>query len=62
MALFVRAVYTLIALAIVGGYAYSAYRGVELSTARERQAPAGIRGRAGVAPIFWYGGGYRGGK
>ena len=62
MALFVRVIYLLVALVIVGGYAYSAYRGVELSTARERQAPAGIRGRAGVAPIYWYGGGYRGGK
>ena len=62
MAAFFRVVYVVIALVIVGGYAYSAYRGIELSTARQRQAPAGIRGRAGVAPVFWYGGGYRGGK
>jgi hypothetical protein len=62
MAAVARVLYLLTAMLIVGGYAYSAYRGVELSTAQKRQAPAGIRGRAGVAPVFWYGGGYRGGK
>ena len=62
MGAFFRALYVIVAMLIVGGYAYSAYRGVELSTAYERQAPAGIRGRAGVAPVYWYGGGYRGGK
>jgi len=56
-----RAFYMLLALFIIGGYAYSAYRGLEISTARRRTAPAGIRGRAGVTPVYWYGG-YRGGK
>ena len=62
MGAFFRVVYLLIALVVVGGYAYSAFRGVELSSAYQHPAPAGIRGRAGVAPIYWYGGGFRGGK
>lgn len=56
-----RAFYIAVALLIIGGYAYAAHRGLEISTARQRNAPAGIRGRAGVSPIYWYGG-YRGGK
>jgi hypothetical protein len=56
-----RAFYMVLALLVIGGYAFTAYRGMEISTARKRTAPAGIRGRAGVAPVYWYGG-YRGGK
>lgn len=56
-----RALYIVLALLVIGGYAYSAYRGLELSTAERGRQPEGLRGRAGVAPVFWYGG-YRGGK
>lgn len=62
MGAFFRVVYLVIALVVVGGYAYSAFRGFELVSVYPHQAPAGIRGRAGVAPIYWYGGGFRGGK
>lgn len=56
-----RALYVVLALAVIGGYAFAAFRGLELSTARQGRQPEGLRGRAGVAPVFWYGG-YRGGK
>jgi len=56
-----RALYVLLALVIIGGYAYAGYRGVELPRTKKGFAPAGVRGAHGGARTFWYGG-YRGGK
>ncbi|MGZ5431796.1 MAG: hypothetical protein ACXW4P_18430 [Thermoanaerobaculia bacterium] len=54
-----RALYVLLGLLIIGGYAYASVRGKELSTARTRLSPGGVRGAH--TGVFWYGG-YRGGK
>jgi hypothetical protein len=54
-----RALYVLLGLLIIGGYAYAGVRGLEFSRARTRLAPQGVRGAH--SGVFWYGG-YRGGK
>ncbi len=54
-----RALYVLLGLLIIGGYAYTTARGVEISSAKTRMAPGGVRGAH--TGVFWYGG-YRGGK
>ena len=54
-----RALYVLLGLLVIGGYAYASVRGMEMSTARTRIAPGGVRGAH--TGVFWYGG-YRGGK
>lgn len=56
-----KALYVVVGLLIVGGYAYAGYRGLEISTVRKQVARPGMRGGAGVSRVFWYGG-YRGGK
>ena len=56
-----KALYLVVGLLIVGGYAYAGYRGLEISTARKQVARPGMRGAAGGSRVFWYGG-YRGGK
>ena len=56
-----RVLYVALALLIIGGYAYAGYRGLEISTARKSTMQPGMRGRTGTG-VFWYGGGYRGGK
>lgn len=57
--MFGRVIYVLLGLVIIGGYAYASLRGMELSSARTRLAPGGVRGAHNG--VFWYGG-YRGGK
>lgn len=54
-----RALYVLLGLLIIGGYAYASVRGMEMSRARTRMASGGVRGAH--TGVFWYGG-YRGGK
>jgi hypothetical protein len=54
-----RALYVLVALLIIGGYGYASVRGLEMSSAKTRLAPGGVRGAHTGG--FWYGG-YRGGK
>ena len=54
-----RAFYVLVGLLIIGGYAYAGVRGLEISSAKTRLAPGGVRGAH--TGVFWYGG-YRGGK
>jgi hypothetical protein len=56
-----KALYVLFALAVIGGYAYASYRGVELSRTEKGVAPAGARGTHIGSHAYWYGG-YRGGK
>jgi hypothetical protein len=56
-----KALYVVVGLLIVGGYAYAGYRGLEISTAQRSAARPGMRGAAGTSRVFWYGG-YRGGK
>jgi hypothetical protein len=56
-----KALYVVVGLLIVGGYAYAGYRGLELSTAQKRVAQPGMRGVTPGTRVFWYGG-YRGGK
>lgn len=55
-----RALYVVVALLVIGGYAYAGYRGLEISTARKSTVQPGMRGHGGTG-VFWYGG-YRGGK
>ena len=54
-----RVLYVLLGLLIIGGYAYANVRGKELTSARTRMSPGGVRGAH--TGVFWYGG-YRGGK
>jgi len=56
-----RTLYVVLALVVIGGYGYAASRGLEISTAKKRIVPPGMRGAAGTSRVFWYGG-YRGGK
>lgn len=55
-----KVLYIVLAMLIIGGYAWAGYRGLELSTAKKGMSPAGMRG-AGGPRVFWTGG-YRGGK
>lgn len=57
--MFGRVLYVLFGLLVVGGYAFASLRGMELSSARTRMSPGGVRGAH--TGVFWYGG-YRGGK
>lgn len=54
-----KAFYVLFALLVIGGYGYAGMRGLEMSSAKTRIAPGGVRGAH--TGVFWYGG-YRGGK
>lgn len=56
-----RALYVVLSLLVIGGYAYAGHRGLEISTAKKQVAQPGMRGAAGTSRVFWYGG-YRGGK
>jgi hypothetical protein len=56
-----KRLYVLFALAVIGGYAYAGYRGLELSWTEKGVAPASARGAHTGSGAFWYGG-YRGGK
>ena len=56
-----RRLYILLALLIIGGYAYADWRGLELRRRETHVAPAGVRGAHGGGYVFWYSG-YRGGK
>ncbi|HEX6639864.1 MAG TPA: hypothetical protein VF215_02065 [Thermoanaerobaculia bacterium] len=53
--------YVLLALLIIGGYAYAGFTGGELGTTEKGYVPAGSRGARGGSRAFWFGG-YRGGK
>ena len=55
-----RALYVILALLIIGGYAYAGLRGMEFPRGEKGFAPKG-RGAHGGPGVFWYGG-YRGGK
>lgn len=56
-----KVLYLVVGLLAVGGYAYAGYRGLEISLVKKQAAKPGMRGAAGGARVFWYGG-YRGGK
>jgi hypothetical protein len=57
-----RALYTVLALLIIGGFAFTTLRGLELPRAKKGMVAAqGMRGAHGGGRAFWYGG-YRGGK
>jgi hypothetical protein len=53
--------YVLLAMLIIGGYAYAGFTGVELVPTKKGYVPAASRGAQGGSRAFWYGG-YRGGK
>lgn len=53
--------YVLLAMVIIGGYAYAGFTGGELVPKKKGYVPAASRGAQGGARAFWYGG-YRGGK
>ena len=55
-----KVLYTILAVAVIGGYAYAGIRGAELPRGEKGFAPKG-RGAQGGSRVFWYGG-YRGGK
>lgn len=56
-----KRLYVLFAVLVIGGYAFAALRGLELSRPRKAFAPLSARGANGGVRTFWYGG-YRGGK
>jgi hypothetical protein len=56
-----RALYIVVALAVIGGFGWGNWRGMELSRTKKGFAPQGMRGAHGGARTFFYGG-YRGGK
>lgn len=56
-----RGLYVVVALVVIGGFAFGNWRGVELSSRKKGFVPQGMRGAHGGARTFWYGG-YRGGK
>jgi hypothetical protein len=61
-----RVLYILFAVAVIGGYAYAAFGGMELTRPRQAFTPQSpkqqsMRGAHGGSRAFWYGG-YRGGK
>ena len=53
--------YVLLAIVVIGGYAYAGLTGGELGRTKKGYAPPGSRGAQGGSRAFWYGG-YRGGK
>lgn len=55
-----RVLYVILALLIIGGYAWAEMRGMGIPRAQQGFAPKG-RGTHGGPGVFWYGG-YRGGK
>ena len=58
-----RILYVLFAIAVIGGYSYVAFGGLELTRPRKAFTPQtkSMRGAHGGSRTFWYGG-YRGGK
>lgn len=56
-----RRLYVLFALLVIGGYAYTVVRGLEVSPTKKGVTKQGIRGMQSGPRTFWYGG-YRGGK
>ena len=59
---FVRALYLLFGLAVVGGYAYATWSGLETKKTKKGIAGQGVRGTTGGGGVIYYRGGYRGGK
>ncbi|HYC62787.1 MAG TPA: hypothetical protein VEK79_24815 [Thermoanaerobaculia bacterium] len=57
----VRILYAILAMLIIGGYAYAGFTGGEMRRTRSGYAPPEGRGTQGASRAFWYGG-YRGGK
>lgn len=56
-----RVLYLLFGLAVVAGYGYVSWKGLELTSTKKQQlSPQGMRGTTGGA--VFYRGGYRGGK
>jgi hypothetical protein len=59
-----RFLYILFAAVVIGGYAYAAFGGMELTRPKQAftpQSQQSMRGARGTSRTFWYGG-YRGGK
>lgn len=59
-----RFLYIVFAAAVIGGYAYVAFQGLELTRPKKAftpQSQQSMRGARGGSRTFWYGG-YRGGK
>jgi len=56
-----KALYVVIALLAIGGFAYANWTGMEPIRTKKGFVPQGMRGAHGGARTFWYGG-YRGGK
>jgi hypothetical protein len=59
---FLRALYLLFGLAVIGGYAYATWSGLETKKAKQQLAASGVRGTTGGGGVIYYRGGYRGGK
>lgn len=57
-----RALYVLFGLAVIGGYAYTSWQGIETKKAKQQLSPPGVRGTTGGGGVIYYRGGYRGGK
>lgn len=56
-----RVLYLVFGLAVIGGFAYASWNGLELTSPKKQQlSPQGVRGTTGGAG--YYRGGYRGGK
>lgn len=56
-----RALYVLLGLVVLGGYAYASLTGAEFPRSQKSYVTGGVRGQHGSGSAFWYGG-YRGGK
>ena len=57
-----RAIYLLFGLAVIGGYAYVSWNGLEVKKAKQQLSASGVRGTTGGGGVVFYRGGYRGGK
>jgi hypothetical protein len=59
---FLRGLYLLFGLAVVGGYAYATWTGLESRKTKQQLSATGVRGTTGGGGVIFYRGGYRGGK
>ena len=59
---FVRVLYVVFGLLVIGGYGYVAWSGYEVRGTRQQLSAKGVRGTTGGGGVAYYRGGYRGGK
>ena len=59
---FVRALYVLFGLFVIGGYGFLTWTGFEVKATKKQLSASGVRGTTGGGGVGYYRGGYRGGK